>query len=439
MADKSERCAWCEKERYSNPKRCAGCRKVWYCSKRCQTDHWKFHVFDCRRGKPIGTVYYLARDMRRDLIPVDHQTRVDYGFERARELLGAGSESELCGLYQGLIRHLEVDLRELRRWQKEGTLVEGIKRAFEAIPPQNRGAYYKWFLEHPYVLDGSRAPADNGAAMRNAEDEVHAFLRNGWPYAGGSPSDDRRTIENAVRSFPEHKQICFFFCAGLRSQRHPNPVEESWLTFGFVAGFELEISRWYVELIKCCTFEELREAYESSSIPALFARHGNTAVANNQLFSDVMSGSPRSFKSVWLLKKYVDELASSSPEKPPRAAQAVVCDYGYGNCRKPEDQKLLDELYTKLFAKGGMDPLALHAACLSGELLEFAKGFVKLSPYTATYTRLLRNPYPLPVDIVTFDGLFSYNGLFTYICYLCIHYPIMILCIAITIGLWYYY
>ena len=43
-----------------------------------------------------------------------------------------------------------------------------------------------------------------------------------------------------------------------------------------------------------------------------------------------------------------------------------------------------------------MDPLALHAACLSGELLEFAKGFVKLSPYTATYTRLLKNPYPLP-------------------------------------------
>ena len=43
------------------------------------------------------------------------------------------------------------------------------------------------------------------------------------------------------------------------------------------------------------------------------------------------------------------------------------------------------------------------------------------------------------VGVIPFDGLFSYNELFTYVCYLCIHSPIMVFCMLITIGLWYYY
>ena len=60
---------------------------------------------------------------------------------------------------------------------------------------------------------------------------------------------------------------------------------------------------------------------------------------------------------------------------------------------------------------------------------------------------LLRQPgdgmFVDPVGIVyvlcPIDGLFSYNGLFTYVCYLCINSPIIIICMSITIGLWYYY
>ncbi|RPD67486.1 hypothetical protein L227DRAFT_25649 [Lentinus tigrinus ALCF2SS1-6] len=202
--------------------------------------------------------------------------------------------------------------------------------------------------------------------------------------------------------FPKHKGVAFFFVSTILTGMHPAPDQVPWLTFGFVAGHELRYSRSYAELIRCCTFEEPREAYEASSIPALFARHGIVSVARDRLFLDVMSGSPIVFKSVWSLKQYVDQVASASPDQPPLPEPAVMCDYGFGNCKNAEEWKLLDELYKKLFAKGEygeMDPLALHAACIKGELLEFVKGFVKLSPWTAKYTRLLKNPYPLAMPV----------------------------------------
>ncbi len=67
------------------------------------------------------------------------------------------------------------------------------------------------------------------------------------------------------------------------------------------------------------------------------------------------------------------------------------------NCKNPEEVKLLDKLYAQLLREKARDvnPLELHAACLKGELLEFAKRFVTLAPWTAKYTRLLKNAYPL--------------------------------------------
>ncbi|KAI0769599.1 hypothetical protein BD413DRAFT_613648 [Trametes elegans] len=56
------RCEACEKDSGSTDlKLRAGCHKIWYCSKERQKAGWVFHIFDCRHGKPISTVYYLSK------------------------------------------------------------------------------------------------------------------------------------------------------------------------------------------------------------------------------------------------------------------------------------------------------------------------------------------------------------------------------------------
>ncbi|TFK78488.1 hypothetical protein K466DRAFT_668423 [Polyporus arcularius HHB13444] len=382
----------------SEMKRCAGCRKVWYCSTACQNDHWRFHIFDCKAGQTISTVYYLARDMGNDLIPVHHQTRVDYGFEKAERMVGGNAQNKLCGLYQGLLRYLDVPCKDLRRWQKEGTLIENIKATYESrLPPQNRGGYYPWFLEHQYLLDGK--PVDKEMEVRQTDGQIESMLRRGWVYAGGASSDSLERIRSGMEALPEHKRSCFQLGSALLTGTHPPPATELWLKFGFVArNDELDLAREYKELINNCAFDELCQAYETSSIPALFDRYGIREMGGRHYcFLDAMSGSPIVFKSVWVLKHYIDQLDAADPHSPPTPAPSVQCDYGYVNCKNPEEVKLLDKLYTQLLRKKARDvnPLELHAACLKGELLEFAKRFVTLAPWTAKYTRLLKNAYPL--------------------------------------------
>ncbi|RDX47713.1 hypothetical protein OH76DRAFT_1353663 [Lentinus brumalis] len=381
---------------------CAGCRTVRYCSSMCQRADWGCHVFDCTTGRPINTVYYLARDMRRDVVPVHYQTRVDYGFDKAERIIGAEGGNKLCRLYQGLIRHLENPLMDLRRWQKERRLVEGIKRAFETIPFQDRDTY-TWFLDHQEFFDGSAV--DEDTKKHQIQDSVDIMVLKAWPYTSdGSPNDTLLTVRSeTARKFSKHEHECFFFFATILVQRCPEPETVMWLKFGFVAEPERELRLRYTELVSRCTFEEFRDAYTTSSIPALFAHHGIVALGSDRLFQDVMSGSPKTFKSVWHLKQHVDELAAANPHEPhlaPIPELFVICDYGYKNCQKAEDEdwKLLDDLYTQLFAKHGVDPLELHAACRRGELLQFVKGFMRLSPWTAKYARLLKNAYPLPAS-----------------------------------------
>lgn len=390
-------CAGCDEES-SDMKRCSGCKKVWYCSTRWQKGHWSTHIFDCKTGQPLSTVYHLARAMVQDVAPVDQQTRIDYGFDKAQRMIGGHSESMLCGLYQGVLHALGVTPKELRRWQREGTLVDGIKRSFEAYPPDNRGGYYPWFLQHQYILDGT--PVDEDAEKMRSEHEYQTMLRQGWAYAGGSPHATIEEILSQTGKFPLEKQECFQFCSMLLVRAHPNPFMKSYLSFGFVAsscaGEEQQYHREYQDLLARCTFDEFCNAYASSVIPALFKRY-NIPLGDNPKFRDVMTPplGRGTNKSVWDLKQYVDQLASSQADNPPAPVRSVVCDYGFANCKDTSERKLLDDLYKKLFGLFGMDPLALHEACIKGELLEFAKKHVKLAPWTAKYTRLLKNPYPL--------------------------------------------
>ncbi len=376
-------------------KRCAGCRLIRYCSPNCQKAHWELHVFDCKTGKPISTVYYLARDVRRHIVPVHHQTRKDYGFDKAERTLGSQGEILLAMFYLGLIEN--VPLPRLRMWQQESRLAEGISAVFAASPLAQKAGPYEWFLEHQYLFDGSVVDPDTGASL--LAHSVITALHNVWPYVGGDPSDTYGVMFAKSRQLSQHQQTCLFFVAVIRSGNPgvPAPDKTTCLEFGFVAEQVpyINLAMKYAELLNRCSFAELCDAYATSSIADLFARCGIVEIGHNALFKDVMSGSPYAFKPIWHLKFYIqNKLAGSSPYEVSGPAPCVVRDYGYNNCKTPEEFKLLDELYTHLLVKCVVDPLSLHAACVAGHLLDFAKAFMKLSPFTAKYTRLLKSDYP---------------------------------------------
>lgn len=159
--------------------RCNGCKKVVYCSKKCQEQAWPLHIFDCQPGQPINTAYRLYKSCLRDKIPDDTETRRDYAFTKAACTIIGLPEKMLCGLYRELFVLLEVPPKIVDQWRREGRLVQGIIEAFDTIPPEKRGAYYVWFLEHHSVLEGD-VPDDDLLI-----DCVSIAIRSVWTKIGG--------------------------------------------------------------------------------------------------------------------------------------------------------------------------------------------------------------------------------------------------------------
>ncbi|KAI9057685.1 hypothetical protein FKP32DRAFT_1598077 [Trametes sanguinea] len=397
----ARRCAYCGWETGAPAKkRCSGCRKTWYCSQACQEKDWIYHVFDCKLGQPISTIYHLRRACARDVIPVDSQTRKDYGFDKARQVDDGHSPGEnmLLGVYVGLFHYHNVPPKEVRKWRDEGRLIEGIKEVFEKIPPHARGAYYPWLMRNRFILDDSFTPDPKQAEDRARETAAHSFLA-AWARIGGIPKDATYDqIFHETTRWPTHKRSCWHMYAMFAGRCRPSPNLGAWINFGFVSardsGEELHISREYDALLDRCTFDEFHAAYVASSIPDLFLRYGLQSLPHNARFCDVMSGSPRSVKTVWELKNYIDVLVSSDALSRPQPSPPLKADYGYVNCRTPEERTLLDEAYKRLFMETSADPLELHRACLEGDLFRFVGTFVKLAPWAEKYKRLLRNTYP---------------------------------------------
>ncbi|KAL1945707.1 hypothetical protein VTO73DRAFT_1709 [Trametes versicolor] len=291
--------------------------------------------------------------------------------------MGGAATVMLCGLYRGLFVHLDIAPQDVHKWRREGRLVQEIKDAFERIPPQNRGAYFPWFLEHQSVLDND-AP-DDDLFMGH----IAAIIRAAWIKTGGSPSDSLNA--------------CHIFYRAFANNAYPNPIEEQWLKFGFVDTLnneqEANLGVAYRALLNVCTFEELCTAYEESSISALFERY---RLQCTQHFRDVMAGTPHVNKSVWDLKQYVDKLNAGAGAYSTTPVRSAAADYEYINCKTHADRERLDAAYKRYFAHPQTDPIALHHACIQGKLLQYLAPFVQweASQHHA-YAGLLWNMYPL--------------------------------------------
>ncbi|KAH9939361.1 uncharacterized protein BXZ73DRAFT_43915 [Epithele typhae] len=379
------------------PKRCSGCHESAYCGEVCQKRHWAVHIFDCKTDKPIGTVYYLARACLNKIPPLDAQTRVDYGFHKISYTLSGPAELDLLRLYTHVFHMVSLDV--LRRWQRQGRLVQGIKSVFEGSPRAQDPAY-TWFLQHESHFD-DLTTFDADRAWEVAQDDVNTWLRAGWLHIGRSSNDSTDDIWAAIRAMPEREGTCLLFYFFALAGVVPAPWQEMWLTFGFVAtthGGREALGSAYRTLAHACAFDAFFTAHDAGALPALFREHG-IAIPNTPCFDDVVSVPPgAALKTVWNLKRRIDVLMAALPGEPARqvlvapAADVFAADYGYTNCQSEEETQLLDDLYTRVFTKleRPVDPLELHQASVERRLADYIGRFANLDERATDYARLLK-------------------------------------------------
>ena len=387
-------CQSCEEEREGKWK-CAGCNsKVVYCSKACQITDWHHHIFDCYayRGKTVPSAYHLARSCYGDLHPTDKQTLEDYGFDRA---VTPFNQTMLLGLYQGLFKYFNINPKTVLTWKREGILVQEIKKVFEEIPPQNRGQYYPWFLEHQDVLDPSLGPS-----TKVMEDFLLESVMRAWRHIGGRPLPNSTALNDIYiekATWPGHKRDCFDLCSLVLSDSHPNPSLCMWLSFGFCTTqnqyYEMQLGIAYRTLVMRSSFEEFYQAYDTCSLVQLFSSKNINLEQFGLHLADFLVHAPRMNKSVWNLKQFV---VADEPDSFP--VPSVKVDYGFANCRNEEEKVQLKEVYKKVFEDSHGDPLKLHEACLQGKTYDYVRTTLKLKGKNQSplFSRLMKNPYPLP-------------------------------------------
>ncbi|KAG5649800.1 hypothetical protein H0H81_001947 [Sphagnurus paluster] len=377
-------------------RRCAGCRKVWYCSKKCQEEFWPLHVFACNlNGKPIRTCYHLAKAARRDEFPEDPQTLEDYGFNRA---FSNTNRSNLLGLYQGLFNHLRVSPRDVHNWRLKGRLGTEIKAAFGQLPIQSRGQYYAWFIQNQYILDESTPTPVERQLLTQIEETTLRL----WKFTGGSESLSPQQIQERIAKMPSARRSCYHLLLPLfmDSMSHPHPSMDCWIEFGFCAcksqRQESTLYSIYRELLNKCSFDEFVTAFQSCTLLHLMDSKGFGQRRRTIKNLDEVLGTGSIIKSVWHLKQLF-EVVSEEGADDFDPHPAVRVNYGFLNCRNDSEFKDLVALYKQVLDMERVDPITLHEAAMKGKLFEFISQFVELKRKSVrkSVARLLENPYPL--------------------------------------------
>lgn len=359
---------------------CSGCHKVEYCSPTCQKEDWKIHRLFCLPPSKLTSADRLALAAFKDIIPEDPDVLCDFGFARTQLQC---SKNWLLGLFQGMIKHGGIDLRNIHKERLAGTLVEYIKKFYEPMPVDARGSYYPWFLKNqhllapPKFLDTFSIPTDNS-------------LQHAWWFIGGPVTRTLPQIKAELQTWPKEKQQCFSFVQMLlHAGFQLSPDHSEWIYFGFCGcdspAKETKLWAAYVKLIGASSFDQFYAAYNSCSLPTLFSAHG--LPITNPFILDVLGGTtiPNAKKSVWKLKQFV--LGDYQGLVP-----SVTSDYGFMNCRAEEEIYALKQVYRCMFTGADTNPLKLHEACLRGKLLEYARQVTQVGAEVAP---LMKNMYPL--------------------------------------------
>ncbi|KAK6538662.1 hypothetical protein TWF694_010239 [Orbilia ellipsospora] len=210
---------------------------------------------------------------------------------------------------------------------------------------------------------------------------------------------------------PEAKRDSYALLAGIFHRSTPGPTDVDWYFFGFVTcrgrgevGMLLDIYQLllaendgsdYYKVEKRdptlpVSFEDFWKAHEAGTLIQLMDSNGLTERRSKlPLLVEFLSVSPKSRPSVWNLNVF---LTVNDPVKY-APVPSVQADYGLVNCKNLEEICILMEIYQR--ALNIVDPLALHRACIAGELFQFCSQYV---PLKKCWRPLVKNSYPLPKD-----------------------------------------
>ncbi|KAF8558341.1 hypothetical protein OG21DRAFT_1234824 [Imleria badia] len=345
----------------ANLKRCAGCRKVFYCSTECQKADWVCHIFNCKPRRPINTADYLALAVHQNVFPEHPQTCEDYGFNRV--FMATEEKANLLGLY--II--LKTPPKTIHNWRIRGVLVDEIKATFYKIPEHARGCCFLWFLQNEHII----ALAGQPLPVEAVDDRADAMLVDAWKFTGGSERDSPEEIRATIAHKPDEEQDCHTLYALLLSNWRPSPDVNLWVDFEFAS----------------CTSQE-EEVWLSTRYWRLITIW--LQVDNNHL-RDLLQGGAT--KSVWYLKQPIVQEESTKEES--SMIPAVVVDYGFMNCRNDSERRQLKRVYKAFFDNHNGDPLALHEAAIKGDIHGYLSTVVQ-GLKDPKFRRLMKNPYPLP-------------------------------------------
>ncbi|KZP34029.1 hypothetical protein FIBSPDRAFT_943101 [Athelia psychrophila] len=106
-------------------------------------------------------------------------------------------------------------------------------------------------------------------------------------------------------------------------------------------------------------------------------------------FEDVLlCTASTSLKSVWRLKQFVFADVGNTIDPIP----VVAIDYGFANCKQPQEINDMKGAYRKFFEGGAGDPIGLRNAAIAGKVFEYVEGIVKLKK---KFRHFMKSPHPL--------------------------------------------
>jgi hypothetical protein len=304
-------------------------------------------------------------------LPIDNSVIESFGFSHFDDF---GQRAALFSLYVMLVQVCGVDDDELRQAWKENRLHDFIIFRCSQVSSENIKHHLAWFRRQKPVF--MHPEAKTGIESRWFEPLLHLL----------EPEDKKKPIEQLE---PTAKRHAFIFYSQATRRWSPQPEEPTWISLGFCTsrnrGEEGRIGSVYHSLISKCTFTEFWVAMQTSGLTALFKKYGfKEQIKRFRNFETLIEQVGYRQQSVWHLKQFIQSNKTAIP-------RAVLVDYGFKNCRYPMERQLLRDCYAEFFERG-QDEMALHNACIQGNLLTF---LCQTSGDFRVPSELLRNCYPI--------------------------------------------
>ncbi|KAJ7896959.1 hypothetical protein B0H13DRAFT_1718611 [Mycena leptocephala] len=372
--------------------RCSACLKVWYCSQKCQKKEWPGHLVNCEPGRPITSADHLRAAAHHRKLPDDLNKLADYGFIRVDET----GEKILLDVYR-IVFDDGVRARDLQKWKASGSLLTEVEKLLRHLETWKTYTVMSWFEKHHYAFDSALPVPEEENPLAS---KVDAALVKLWKEVGDFPSENMDEISSSMRSRWSEERVQFFSFRAILGLFHPAPNMKAWVQFGFCAchdeSEEAFLGTTYQILADRCSYDEFFTAYETSSLIQLLDTKGlRGRLMVIPYLEDVLSGSPRAFKSVWHLKQHTQDPESVHSSLLP----ALTVDYGFMNCTSETEYQDLKDMYKGIFERRDASPLKLHEACVTGSLYEYTLGFFpelkNKKNRSKKFKRLMKNPYPL--------------------------------------------